>query len=96
MKVDDQIVDRVSALAKLNFEGEEKETIKKDMSRILDMCEQLNEVDTTNVEPLIFMTTPTRNLRTDQAYSEINKEEALKNAPERDSDYFKVPKVFER
>lgn len=96
MKIDDKMVDRVAALAKLNLEGEEKASMKKDMTRILDMCEQLNEVDTTNVEPLVFMTQPIQDLRKDEAYTEINKEEALKNAPERDSDYFKVPKVFDR
>lgn len=96
MKVDDHIVDRVAALAKLNLEGKEKESMKKDMTRILDMCEQLNEVDTTNVEPLVFMTSPIQDLRKDEAHTEISKEEALKNAPERDSDYFKVPKVFDR
>ena len=96
MKVNDEIVNRVASLAKLSFEGEAHKAIKADLNEILDMCESLEAVDTTDVEPLIFLSNEYNSLRTDTSEEAVSKEEALKNAPERDSDYFKVPKVFNR
>lgn len=96
MKVDDQLVDKVARLAKLSFEGEAKENIKKDMTRILDFVEKLNEVDTEGVEPLIYMNDESLQLRADEAKETISQKEALKNSPLKDSDYFKVPKVLNK
>lgn len=96
MKIDDNIVDKVAGLAKLEFKGEEKEAIKKDMERILTFMDLLNEVDTEGVEPLKYVTEGMMNLRKDEAHVEISKAEALENAPSKDSDYFKVPKVLKK
>lgn len=96
MKVDNKLVDKVAALAKLQFEGEEKEAIKLDMQRILEFMDKLNEVDTDNVEPLKYMTEEHLRLRPDVAKTTITKADALKNAPEKDSDYFKVPTVLKK
>ena len=96
MQIDNQIVERVAFLAKLNFEGDKQEAIKQDLNKILGMCEQLNQVDTAGVEPLVFLTPEQNALRPDKPEPGITKQEALKNAPEKDSDYFKVPKVFDR
>jgi aspartyl-tRNA(Asn)/glutamyl-tRNA(Gln) amidotransferase subunit C len=54
---------------------------------------QLNTLDTTNVEPLVFMTDEVNRLRVDEAHLEISINEALKNGPKHDSDYFRIPKV---
>lgn len=96
MKVNDEIVNRVAFLAKLSFEGEAHQSIKADLNEMLGMCEKLEAVDTNNVEPLIFLSDEYNSLRPDSSEPPVSKEEALKNAPERDSDYFKVPKVFNR
>jgi aspartyl-tRNA(Asn)/glutamyl-tRNA(Gln) amidotransferase subunit C len=96
MKVDDALVDKVAKLAKLSFEGEAKEAIKQDMTRILDFVEKLNEVDTDGVEPLIYMTDEELTLRKDKGENPVTSKEALKNAPLKDSDYFKVPKVLSK
>ncbi len=96
MKVDDALVDKVASLAKLSFEGDAKEAIKKDMTRILDFVEKLNEVDTDGVEPLIYMTDEDLSLRKDEGANPVSGSEALKNAPLKDSDYFKVPKVLSK
>jgi aspartyl-tRNA(Asn)/glutamyl-tRNA(Gln) amidotransferase subunit C len=96
MQVNDEIVNRVASLAKLSFEGEAHEAIKSDLNEILGMCESLEAVNTSNVEPLIFLSNEYNSLRPDTSADAVSKEEALKNAPERDSDYFKVPKVFNR
>tara|TARA_B100000780_G_C21109637_1_gene448333 strand:- start:240 stop:530 length:291 start_codon:yes stop_codon:yes gene_type:complete len=96
VEVNDELVDKVAELARLEFKGSDKEAIKTDMQRILNFVEKLNEVDTDGVEPLIYMTDEHLELRVDDAYNPISQEEALKNAPVKDSDYFKVPKVLNK
>ncbi len=96
MKVDDKLVDQVATLAKLKFEGEEKEAIKSDMQRILDFVSSLEEVDCEGVEPLIYMTDGYLELRKDEASVTISQKEGLENAPSKDSDYFKLPKVLDK
>jgi aspartyl-tRNA(Asn)/glutamyl-tRNA(Gln) amidotransferase subunit C len=58
------------------------------------MCEKLNEVDTEGVEPLIYMSDNENVLREDEVVQSISHEDALKNAPKKDSDFFRVPKVI--
>ena len=59
------------------------------------MCEKLNDIDTSGKEPLIYMGNETTTLREDQVKQEISKEQALKNAPKKDSDFFRVLKVID-
>jgi len=94
MKIDEQIIDRISTLAKLEFTGEAKKKIESDMNAMLDFIDKLNELDTDNVEPLIYMSDEVNRLRKDEVVEETTREEALKNAPSADSYYFKVPKVL--
>ena len=65
-------------------------------ARILTRKWKLNELNTDNVEPLIYMTDEVNVLREDVVKTDMTQEEALKNAPKKDSDYFKVPKVVEK
>ena len=94
MKITPETVDRIAELSKLEFNAEEKASIMKDLDRILSFVEQLNEVDTDGVEPLIYMSEEVNVLRKDETRQDITRAEALKNAPQHDSDYFKVPKVI--
>ena len=96
MKVNDELVDKISELAHLEFKGEARESIKGDLQRMLEFVDQLSTLDTNDVEPLIYMTDEVNILRVDEAQQEITQKEALKNAPQKDSDYFKVPKVLPR
>ena len=96
MEVTDNLIDKLSELARLEFNGNEKDAIKQDMERILGFMEKLNELDTDEVEPLIFMSDEINRLRDDVAVTTVSKEEALKNAPVKDSDYFKIPKVLSK
>lgn len=96
MKITDETVDQLAHLARLQFEDEKKERIKADLERILKFCEQLNKVDTEGVEPLIYMSDRVNNLRPDDVRLDITREDALKNAPDADSDYFRVPKVINK
>lgn len=96
MKIDDTLFDHIAHLARLSFEGEERETIKKDMDNITNFMDKLQELDTENVEPLIFMNDEINNLREDLATVSVNHEDALKNAPKKDTDYFRIPKVLDK
>lgn len=96
MKIDNETVDKIAHLARLEFENEAKEEIIKDMNNMLSFIDKLNEVDTSNIAPLIYMSDEVNVLREDMVKQEITQDEALKNAPKHDSDYFKVPKVIEK
>ena len=96
MKITEEIVDHIAHLARLEFEGERKKAIMQDMENIINFMEKLNEVDTGDVEPLIFMNDEYNKLREDVAEVSISKDEALKNAPKKDSDYFRIPKVLDK
>ncbi len=94
MKITDETVDHIAHLSRLEFEGDKKVQIKEDMERILDFMDKLQEVNTDNVEPLIFMSEEVNVLREDVAVDTLTQEQALKNAPKKDSDYFRIPKVL--
>ena len=94
MKITDDLVDHISHLARLKFEGDNKEAIKKDMENIISFMDKLSELPTGNVEPLIFMNDEVNVLREDNPNISVTQDEALKNAPKKDSDYFRIPKVL--
>lgn len=96
MDISNEMIDKLADLAKLEFSVTEKEELKGDLSKITSFFEKLNELDTNNVEPLIFMTNEVNVLRPDEVVQPINKEEALRNAPSKDSDYFRVPKFLDK
>jgi aspartyl-tRNA(Asn)/glutamyl-tRNA(Gln) amidotransferase subunit C len=96
MKIDNELVDRLSELSKLEFDEQAKEGLKKDLQKILNLVEKLEEIDVEGVEPLIYMTDETNVLRHDVVKDTVTREEALLNAPQHDSDYFKVPKVIKK
>ena len=96
MKITDEIVDHIAHLARLKFEGEKKVAIKEDMERIISFMDILSELPTDNVEPLIFMNEEVNVLREDIPVVSLTQKEALKNAPKKDSDYFRIPKVLDK
>lgn len=95
MKIDSNSVKKIAHLARLEFNEEGTEKMKKDMTQILDWVEQLNEVDTDGIEPLTTMSSEVNVLREDNVGEHLSREQGLQNAPQRDSDYFRVPKVLE-
>lgn len=96
MKVDKETLEKVAHLARLSIKPEEKDQLLKDMGEILNWVEKLGEVDTEGVEPLTHMTQEVNVLRDDKAEKSIERAEALKNAPDQDGKFFKVPKVLKR
>jgi aspartyl-tRNA(Asn)/glutamyl-tRNA(Gln) amidotransferase subunit C len=95
MKIDLNTVKKMAHLARLEFNEEGAEKMKKDMTQILDWVEQLNEVDTEGVEPLTTMSSEVNVLREDVVGEHLSRDRGLQNAPQKDSDYFRVPKVLE-
>ncbi|MFM1893207.1 MAG: Asp-tRNA(Asn)/Glu-tRNA(Gln) amidotransferase subunit GatC [Flavobacteriales bacterium] len=93
MEITESLIDHLSKLARLSFEGEEKEKIKNDLNRIVGFMDTLNELDTDGYEPLIYMNQEVNRLREDEITTTLEKDEILKNAPKKDSDYFRIPKV---
>jgi len=96
MEINNETVDKLAHLARLEFSADDKENLKKDLSRIISWIDKLNELDTENVEPLIYMSNEINVLRADKMHNSVSHEEALLNAPKKDSDYFRVPKVLEK
>jgi aspartyl-tRNA(Asn)/glutamyl-tRNA(Gln) amidotransferase subunit C len=68
----------------------------KDMSKILDFMAKLNEINTSGIEPLVYMTNEVNVLREDEVKQLITHQEALQNAPKHDDEYFLVAKVIEK
>ena len=94
-RIDDATIEYVGILAKLELSKEQKEAAKKDMGRMLDYIDQLNELDTSGVEPMSHVL-PGRNVfREDIVTNGDGREDTLSNAPERKEDMFVAPKTFE-
>lgn len=96
MEIDITTVDKLADLSKLNFENEAKAAIVKDLNNMLSFVNKLNELDTEGLAPLVYMTDETNILRNDEVKHDLTQADALKNAPKRDSDYFKMPKVLDK
>ncbi|NBV09023.1 MAG: Asp-tRNA(Asn)/Glu-tRNA(Gln) amidotransferase subunit GatC [Flavobacteriia bacterium] len=93
MIVTEALIDHLSHLAKLEFKGDQRDALKKDLEKIIGFMDQLNGLDTSEVEPLIFMSEEINRYRKDEIERSITHDEALKNAPKKDSDFFRIPKV---
>ena len=96
MTIDNKLVQRLAQLSKLEFDTNEQNRMKADLQKILDLVEKLNEVDVEGLEPLKYMNQEEAQLRLDEVKGMLTKAEALVNAPQKDSDYFKVPKVIKK
>ncbi len=94
MSVTIKDVEHIAKLAKLEFSEAEKEKFTHQFNDILKYMEQLNSVDTTDVEPLSQVIELKNVFRDDVVKPSISTEEALKNAPEKTAEHFKVPKVI--
>jgi len=94
MQITDQDIEKLAELSKLYFEHDKKEAIKEDLNKIIGFMEKLNEIDTENIEPLIYINEDTNITRPDTVMHTLTREEALANAPHHDNQYFKVPKFI--
>ena len=99
MKLTEKEVRYVADLANLSFADEEVRKLAHDLDGILEHMDKLNELDTSNVEPMaqvLYAAGETATLREDRELTPLGTETALANAPQKGSGYFKVPRVIER
>jgi len=96
MNIDKETVEKVAHLARLELAEDEKEKMIADMNKILGFMDKLSEIDTSGIEPLVYMTNEINTVREDVIKQEVTHEEALLNAPKHDKDYFLVAKVIEK
>ena len=94
MKVKKEVLDKLAHLARLEFHEDQTETLVRDMSRIVDWIDKLEEVNTDNVEPLISMSHEVNRWREDIPGQHLSREEAIRKAPESKDGFFKVPRVI--
>lgn len=94
MKISKEEVKKIASLAKLNLSDDEINEMQKDMSGILEYMDKLNTLNTDNVEPLSYPVDIKNVFREDIPGESLDREEALKNAPARTEEFFKVPKVI--
>ena len=92
--ISDETMEYVGILAKLELSDAEKEAAKKDMESMLDYIDKLNELDTSNVEPMSHVFPVQNVFREDVVTNGDEKEKTLANAPECNEDYFEVPKTI--
>lgn len=95
MNVNRELLDKITHLARLEFDEKEAEKMMEDMTTIVSWMEKLKEVNTDGVEPLTTMSHELNVMREDHVKPHLEQEDALKNAPVKDSNYFRVPKVLE-
>mgnify|MGYP001293696511 FL=1 len=96
MEITNKLIQDIAALAKLEFDEQSAKQMKADLEKIIGFVDKLNEIDTEGIEPLIYLSEEVNVLREDEVKAVISQVEALKNAPEKDSDYFKVPTVLKK
>ncbi|HQV60798.1 MAG: Asp-tRNA(Asn)/Glu-tRNA(Gln) amidotransferase subunit GatC [Chitinophagaceae bacterium] len=96
MEVNDKLVDKLAHLSRLQFNESEKAEIKNDLQRMIGFVEKLNELKLDGIEPLLHMSEEVNVLREDEIKGSVSREEALKNAPLHDEQFFKVPKVIKK
>jgi aspartyl-tRNA(Asn)/glutamyl-tRNA(Gln) amidotransferase subunit C len=96
MEIDKATVQKLAKLSKLSFTNEEENEMVKGLNEMIAFVDKLKELDTTSVEPLMFMTSSNTVLREDEVKSTISQAEALSNAPAKDMYYFRVPKMIKQ
>ncbi len=96
MKIDKKDVEKLAHLSRLQLDEKAIEDMQGDMNKMLHFVEKINELDLEDIEPLAYMSEEVNVLRTDEVKQVITHEEALKNAPDKDTDYFRVPKVIKK
>ena len=96
MEVNNKLIQDIAKLSKLKFDDSAEEKMKSDLEKMLAFVDKLNEIDTEGIDPLIYMSEEVNVLREDKVTESTSQEDALKNAPEKDSDYFKVPTVLKK
>ena len=95
MKIDKNTTLKIAKLARIKIDNSEIEELSAELNSILDWVEQLNEVNTDNIEPLSNVSMSKLPFREDIQNNEDKSNDVLSNAPEKLENYYVVPKVVE-
>jgi len=95
MSIDKDKIKHISKLARISVEEKEIDSLSKDLSSIFSFIEQLNELNTDKVEPLSSILNEPLRTRRDEINDGKIREKILKNSPEKNEEFFVVPKVIE-
>jgi aspartyl-tRNA(Asn)/glutamyl-tRNA(Gln) amidotransferase subunit C len=96
MEITNDMINKLLHLARLASVPENETSLRADLEKMVAFIEQLNELNTKDVEPLLYLTDTQTGLREDYAAAPIDPAVALSNAPVRDTQYFKVPTVIKK
>lgn len=96
MEVNKELILKLESLARLELSETERDRIQHDLGNILKMVDKLNELDTSNIEPLVYISDEENVLREDIVFNEVSNDEALRNALTSQQPYFKVPKMIKK
>lgn len=94
MEVNDELINKLANLSRLQFNHKEKEEIRNDLENMIRFIDKLNELDTTGIAPLLHMSDEVNVLRDDIINGSISTKDALKNASHHNEQYFLVPKMM--
>lgn len=95
MSTDLATLRKLAHLSRLELDETKEDKLLGELNKILNWVEQLRELDTSSVEPLVHLSHEINVLRPDEARNTVSHQEGLRNAPRKDSDYFRVPKVLD-
>ena len=95
MTIDLKTVKHISKLSRISIQEEKAKKLSNDLNSIFEFIEKLNELDTSKTEPLTSIAETTLKLRKDKIESKNIREDILKNSPDKNKDFFVVPKVVE-
>tara|TARA_B100001057_G_scaffold272056_1_gene272304 strand:- start:546 stop:836 length:291 start_codon:yes stop_codon:yes gene_type:complete len=96
MKINQTLIEKLAKLSQLDFSEDAKSKMEQDLNKILSFVDELNTLNTDDIEPLVYINEEVNKLRRDEVAEHLPKKKALKNAPDKDSDYFKVPTVLKK
>jgi len=96
LAIEKKVILKLERLAKLKLSDAERTEIGEDLEKILAMVNKLEEVDTENVEPLVYIHNEINSWRSDEVGEMLTTEEAMQNAPKRIDNYFAVPKIIDK
>lgn len=95
MTIDLKTVKHISKLSRISIDDHKAKKLSNDLNSIFSFIEKLNQLDTKNTEPLTSIAETTLKLRKDEIKSQNIREDILKNSPDKNEDFFVVPKVVE-
>ena len=95
MTIDLKTVKHISKLSRISIDDHKAKKLSDDLNSIFSFIEKLNQLDTKNTEPLTSIAETTLKLRKDEIKSQNIRKDILKNSPDKNEDFFVVPKVVE-